>query len=234
MKKRSNQLRPLKFKRNFIETAAGSTLVEMGKTRVLCTASFETDLPPWRVESGLGWVTAEYDMLPASTSPRKARKTGRPDSRSLEIQRLVGRVLRAVVDFEKLGPNAICLDCHVLQADGGTRTAAINGSFVALYDAVRQGLKEKRITENPINDFVAAVSVGICFGKPVLDLDYELDSTAEVDMNIAMTGDGRFVEIQGTAEQQPFDNDRLSQMLLLAQKGIKHIITEQKRILRIR
>ncbi len=184
--------------------------------------------------SGLGWVTAEYEMLPASTQPRQARKSGRPDGRGMEIQRLVGRTLRAVVDFEKLGPNAVYLDCHVLQADGGTRTAAINGSFVALYDAVRWGMKQKMVPAHPLRDCVGAVSVGVCDGKPVLDLDYELDSTADVDLNIAMTSEGRFIEIQGTAEQEPFDDDQLAVMLQLARKGIREIISEQKRVLRLK
>jgi len=198
--------------------------MEMGNTKVLCTASWESGVPAWRKDSGLGWVTAEYSMLPGSTSPRKTRpRNGYTDSRGLEIQRLIGRVLRAVVNFEILGANTIVLDCDVVQADGGTRTAAINGSFVALTDAVRYALKQKCITENPITQRVAAVSVGLVEGKPVLDLDYERDSVAEVDMNVAMTEAGQFVEIQGCAERIPFSLEQLDTLLILARKGIKQI-----------
>jgi len=233
-KRRADQLRVLRFKRNFIESAAGSVLIEMGKTQVLCNGSFVNEVPGWRQESGLGWLTAEYCMLPAASTPRKPRsRTGHTDGRGTEIQRLVGRVLRAVVDFKKLGENTIYLDCDVLQADGGTRTAAINGSYVALVDAVRYGLKEKYLDENPLTGMVAAVSVGMVKGKAVLDLDYELDSTADVDMNVAMTGDGRFIEIQGTSEQVPYTYEELEKMLGLARKGIKKILSEQKRCLRL-
>lgn len=232
IKRRANQLRPLRITRHYIDSAAGSVLIEMGQTRVLCNASFVNELPRWRKESGLGWVTAEYSMLPAATSPRKPRsRTGHTDGRGMEIQRLVGRVLRAVIDFKKLGPNTIYLDCDVLQADGGTRTAAINGCYMALVDAVRYGLKEGFITENPIKAAVAAVSVGIVKGRVALDLDYELDSNADVDMNVAMTDDGRFIEIQGTAEQSPYTTEELDKMLTFAKKGIKKILAEQKKAL---
>ncbi|MBN1764725.1 MAG: ribonuclease PH [Sedimentisphaerales bacterium] len=224
----------MKITRNFIECAHGAVLIQMGRTRVLCCASLVAELPRWRQEAELGWVTAEYSMLPASTSPRKPRsRAGHTDGRGTEIQRLVGRVLRSVVDFKKLGPNTIYLDCDVLQADGGTRTAAINGSFVALMDAVRYGIKQGVISENPVTNMVGAVSVGMVKGKPVLDLDYQLDSQAQVDMNIAMTEDGRFIEVQGTAEQEPFTNDQLDKMLSLARSGIKIIIKEQKKCLKI-
>jgi ribonuclease PH len=232
-KRRANQLRPIRIKRNFIDCAAGSVLFEMGRSRVLCNASFVNELPKWREASGLGWVTAEYSMLAASTVPRKPRnKLGGVDGRSSEIQRVVGRVLRAVVDFVKLGSNTIYLDCDVLQADGGTRTAAINGSFVAMVDAVRFGLREGLIKENPITAAVAAVSVGIVKGKVVLDLDYEMDSNAQVDMNIAMTDDNRFIEIQGTAERAPFEAEQLEKMLSLGRAGIKKILLEQKKCLK--
>ena len=228
-KRRADQLRPLRFRRGFVDTAAGSVLVEMGRTRVLCNASVVTEIPRWREGSGLGWVTAEYSMLPAAATPRKPRsRTGHTDGRGTEIQRLVGRVLRAVVDMEKLGRNTIYLDCDVLQADGGTRTAAINGAYVALVDAVRYARKGKMIDDNPIKEAVGAVSVGMVKGKAVLDLDYELDSGAEVDLNVAMTGDGRFVEIQGTAEQVPFSEEELGKMLALARRGINKILRKQK------
>jgi ribonuclease PH len=233
-KRRANELRPIRIARNYIETASGSALIEMGRTRVLCTASFVPELPRWRQESGLGWVTAEYSMLPASTYPRRSRsRFGHTDGRGTEIQRLIGRVLRAVVDFEKLGPNTIYLDCDVLRADGGTRTAAINGSFVALVDALRFGLKEDWIQENPLTAAVAAVSVGLVKGKPVLDLDYELDSQADVDMNIAMTDKAEFIEVQGCAEQGAFSQEQLDKMLRQARRGIKQIIARQKKCLKL-
>ena len=224
-KRPRTQLRPIRIRRGFTDYAGGSVLIEMGQTRVLCTACLTGDLPRWREEEGLGWVTAEYSMLPSSTPQRKARaRSGHTDSRGTEIQRLIGRVMRAAVDFKKLGPNTIVLDCDVLQADGSTRTAAINGSYVALVDAVRAGMKAGLIEESPITAAVAAVSVGIVRGKAVLDLDYELDSTAEVDMNVAMTDKGQFLELQGTAEQAPFTTAQLEQMLTLARRGIKRIL----------
>ena len=226
--RRPTQLRPLRIKRRFTDSPAGSVLIEMGATKLLCTASFVPELPKWRQASGLGWVTAEYSMLPASTGQRKARsKIGHTDGRGTEIQRIVGRVLRSVIDFAKLGPNTIYIDCDVLQADGGTRTAAINGGYVALADAIKYGLRQGFINQNPLKAAVAAVSVGIVNDKIVLDLDYHLDSAAQVDLNVALTDDGRFVEIQGTAEQAPFTTDQLEKMLKLAQRGIKQILKEQ-------
>jgi len=214
--------------------AGGSVLIEMGDTKVLCTASFApAEVPSWRKGSGLGWVTADYSMLPASTSPRKARsKIGHTDSRGTEIQRLIGRVLRSVVDFQKLGENTIYVDCDVMQADGGTRTAAINGGYIALAAAVRWAMRQGIIPENPIRQAVAAVSVGIIDGKIRLDLDYELDSRAEVDLNVAMTADGRFVELQGTGEKNTFRQDALDGMLKAARKGIRQIFKLQKEVLR--
>ena len=233
--RRADQLRPVKITRRFTDTAAGSVLIEMGQTRVLCTASWDTSLPAWRKDSGLGWVTAEYSMLPGATSPRKRRsQNGHTDSRGTEIQRLIGRVLRAAVDFEKLGPNTIQLDCDVLQADGGTRTAAINGSYIALMDAVRHGLKNKFMTESPVVSAVAAISVGMVDGRARLDLDYELDSNADVDMNVAMNGRGDFIEIQGTGEGRPFSAAHLEKMLGLARRGIKQILSLQTEALRKR
>jgi ribonuclease PH len=233
-KRRANELRPIRIKRGFTSTAAGSVLFEMGNTKVLCTASFmPNDVPSWRKESGLGWVTADYSMLPASISPRKPRsKIGHTDSRGTEIQRLIGRTLRAIVDFEKLGENSIYLDCDVLQADGGTRTAAINGSYIALVDAVRFARKNMLLPKNPLTNAVAAISVGIIKGRTYLDLDYELDSTAEVDLNVAMTDDGRFVELQGTGEQNTFTAEQLESMLTLARKGIRQIFALQKKALK--
>jgi len=234
-KRRPSQLRPIKITRGFTDTAAGSVLIEMGRTRVLCTASFEDWVPKWRQDSGLGWVTAEYSMLPGSTNPRKPRpRSGHTDGRGTEIQRIVGRVLRSVVDFEKLGPNTINLDCDVLQADGGTRTAAINGSYVALVDAVRYGMKQDLVKENPITAAVAAVSTGLIKGKAVLDLDYQWDSQAQVDMNVAMTEKGEYVEIQGTGEQGTFSGEQLEKLLKLAQKGIKEILVIQKKSLKLK
>jgi len=232
-RRRANQLRPIGIQRGFTDCAAGSVLFEMGRTRVFCTASFENKVPKWREKSGLGWVTAEYSMLPGCTSPRKPRsRMGHTDGRGTEIQRVVGRVLRAVVNFEKLGQNTINLDCDVLQADGGTRTAAINGSYIALVDAVSYGIKQGFIKENPIKAAVAAVSVGIIKGKAVLDLDYERDSQAQVDMNVAMTDKGEYVEIQGTGEQNTFTAEQLEKMLKLAGRGIKQILMVQKKILK--
>ncbi len=227
--KKTNEIRNIKFTRGFTEYSAGSVLVEMGNTRVLCTASLENSVPKWREGSGIGWLTAEYSMLPGSTLQRKQRpRNGHTDSRGTEIQRLIGRVLRSAVDYQKLGENTITIDCDVLQADGGTRTAAINGGYVALVDAVKYGIKHKLIIENPIVNAVAAVSVGICSGKPTLDLDYLHDSSADVDLNIAMNDKGEFIEIQGTGEQITFSRDQLDKMLNLGAKGIKAIISEQK------
>ncbi len=232
MTRKNNELRTIKFTRGFTDYAAGSVLVEMGNTRVLCTASFENSVPPWRKGSGLGWLTAEYNMLPGSTLTRKKRpRSGSTDSRGIEIQRLIGRVLRSAVDYEKMGENTITIDCDVLQADGGTRTAAINGGYVALVDAVNFGLKNGFIESNPLVSAVAAVSVGVFKNKGVLDLDYNLDSQAEVDMNLAMNDKGQYIEIQGTGEQIAFTSKQLDTMLRLGNKGIKAILEEQKKAL---
>lgn len=232
--RRADQLRPLRFVRKFTDSPAGAVLVHAGSTKVLCTASFVNELPQWRRESQLGWVTAEYSMLPGATCPRRARsRIGHTDGRGTEIQRLIGRAMRSVVDFEKLGPNTIYLDCDVLQADGGTRTAAINGSYVALVDAIAAATQQGLLTEDPLTCAVAAVSVGIVRGRVVLDLDYELDSQAEVDMNVVMLADGRFVEVQGAAERAAFTDEQLAHMLQLAGRGIRKVLTLQKQALRM-
>jgi len=219
----------VKFQPGFTKTSVSSVLVEFGNTMVLCTASVDSSLPPWRRPKNegdpvLGWVTAEYNMLPGSTSPRKNRDRAKVDGRTTEIQRLIGRSLRAAVDFEALGENAITIDCDVLQADGGTRTASVTGGFVALALAARSINSARPI----LTDTVAAISVGIVDGTPVLDLDYCEDSTAEVDMNVIMTGSGKFIEVQGTAESEPFDDAALQQMLTLARSGISELTQMQK------
>lgn len=231
--KKSSELRKVEFIRNFTKYAAGSVLVKWGNTWVLCTASVSDKVPPFLKDSGKGWVTAEYSMLPSSTPDRKDRdiKKLKLDARSTEIQRLVGRSLRAAVDMEKLGERQITIDCDVLQADGGTRCASITGGMVALVDAVNRLLKDKVIAENPIKRRIAAVSVGVCAGKPTLDLDYIHDSTAEVDLNVVMTDDGRFVEIQGTAEHEPFTEDSLEALKRLAKKGIRKLFELERKAL---
>ncbi len=223
--KKANELREIEFVRDFTKYAAGSVLIKWGGTWVLCTASVENKVPPFLRDTGRGWVTAEYAMLPSSTRERKERdiKKLKPDARSTEIQRLVGRALRAAIELEALGERQIVIDCDVLQADGGTRCASITGGMVALELAVRKLLAEGAIERNPIIHRVAAVSVGICEGKPVLDLDYAHDSSADVDMNIVMTDDGRFVEMQGTAEHEPFTPEQLEKLLALARKGLRKI-----------
>ena len=227
------KLRPIKITRHYTKNPAGSVLIQTGETRVLCTACFEEGVPKWREKSGLGWITAEYDMLPGATSTRKRRNRERIDGRTQEIQRLIGRCLRSVIDMSLLGKNTIMIDCDVLQADGGTRTASITGGFVALYDAVRFGLKKKLISKNAVVDHVAAVSVGVVDEKVLLDLNYEEDVAAAVDFNIAMTGRGRFIEIQGTGEEATFTRDELDKMLKFGAGGIRELIGAQKSALRI-
>ena len=231
MKRKSNQLRPIEFIRNFTKHAAGSVLVKWGDTWVLCTASVEATVPSFLKGKGQGWVTAEYAMLPSSTGGgRKDRdiKKLKQDARSTEIQRLIGRSLRAAVDMQKLGERQITIDCDVLQADGGTRCASITGGMVALEDAIRKLLADGTLAENPIVHKVAAVSVGVCDGVPTLDLDYAHDSTAEVDLNVVMTDDGRYVELQGTAEHKPFTEESLDALRALARKGLKKIFAQMK------
>ncbi|QEC50871.1 ribonuclease PH [Baekduia soli] len=213
-------LRPVAIEPGFVRTATGSALISMGETRVICTASAQDSVPRWRAGRGLGWVTAEYAMLPASTGQRKPRDGARPDGRTVEIQRLIGRSLRGVVDFAALGENSIYLDCDVLQADGGTRTAAITGAYVALALACERLVAAGTIPRSPLTGSVAAISCGIVGGRPLLDLDYPEDSAAEVDANVVMTGDGGLVEVQATAERTPLSRAHLDDLLALAELGI--------------
>lgn len=216
-----DELRPLTITRNWLDHAEGSALIEAGRTRVLVAASVEEGVPRWRKGSGLGWVTAEYSMLPRATNTRNQREAtrGKIGGRTHEISRLIGRSLRAVLDYRALGENTIMIDCDVLQADGGTRTAAITGAYVALHDAVEWLGARDLLAGAPLTDSVAAISVGVVGGVPMLDLKYDEDSVADTDMNIVMSGDGRFIEVQGTAEGEPFDRDLLNAMLDLGEKG---------------
>ena len=227
-----DQMRDVKVTRNFTMHAEGSVLIEFGNTKVLCNASVTRGVPRWLRGSGSGWVTAEYGMLPRATNSRTDREAsrGKQSGRTLEIQRLIGRSLRAAIDLDKLGENTITIDCDVLQADGGTRTASITGSYIALIDAINELKKDKNgaLKGNPIKNQVAAISVGIYKGQAVLDLDYAEDSSAETDMNVVMTETGGFVEVQGTAEGAPYTQDELNQMLTLAKKGIEELTTIQK------
>ena len=223
----------MRLTRHWLDHAAGSVLVEFGRTRVLCAASASPGVPRWRKDSGLGWVTAEYAMLPSSTHTRSDRESvkGRVGGRTHEISRLIGRSLRGVIDYKALGENTIVLDCDVLQADGGTRTAAITGAYVALADAVAHLRAKDALAGEPLRGSVAAVSVGIIDGEPRLDLPYEEDVRAETDMNVVMTGDGRFVEVQGTAEGAPFDRAMLDSLLGLAEKGCADLTRLQEEAL---
>ncbi len=229
----ADQLRPVVITRHYTKHAEGSVLIAMGDTKVLCTASIEERVPPHKKGSGEGWVTAEYGMLPRSTNTRSDREAarGKQSGRTQEIQRLIGRSLRCVVDLKKLGERQITLDCDVLQADGGTRCASITGAFVALHDAVAVLMKKGLLKETPITDFIAAISVGIGTEGPLLDLDYIEDSTGETDMNVVMTGAGKFVEIQGTAEGVPFSRSDMDALVGLAEKGISALIGEQRKVL---
>lgn len=224
-----DELRPIKITRNFTKIPEGSVLIEVGDTIVLCTASVEEKVPPFLKGSGKGWVTAEYAMLPRATHNRTQREAtkGKLTGRTMEIQRLIGRALRSVVDLRKLGERTIWIDCDVIQADGGTRTASITGAYIALADAIQFLLKKKSIKENPLLDTLAAVSVGKIKGETVLDLAYAEDSQADVDMNVVMTGAGKFVEIQGTAEGVAFDREDLDWFLLIAEKGIRELMAAQ-------
>ena len=226
----ADTLRGIKVTPDYLMTAEGSVLIESGHTRVLCAASVEESTPSWLRGTGKGWVTAEYSMLPRATASRTIREVtkGKPTGRTYEIQRLIGRSLRAVVDLTKLSERSIIVDCDVIQADGGTRTAAITGAFIALGIAVRKLRELGTLKENPLRDAVAATSVGIVKGVPLLDLCYEEDSKAEVDMNVVMTGAGQFVEVQSTAEQTPFDDAQLAAMLALAKKGIAELVEIQR------
>jgi ribonuclease PH len=230
MARRPSSLRKVTITRGFTDYAEGSILIEQGQTRVLCNASVESRVPSFLRGTGRGWVTAEYSMLPRSTHSRMRRdsKSARPNGRGVEISRLIGRSLRAAVDLEKLGEHSITIDCDVLQADGGTRCAAITGGMLALAEALKWLEREGKIEASPLKFNIAAISVGIIKGVPTLDLDYALDSTADVDMNVVMTEDGRFVELQGTAEQEPFSEQELTAMKTLATAGIKSLIRKQK------
>ena len=233
--RRAHQLRPVTITRQFTKHAEGSVLMTMGDTKVLCTASVEERVPPHKKGSLEGWVTAEYGMLPRATNTRSDREAarGKQTGRTQEIQRLIGRSLRAVVDLKKLGERQITLDCDVLQADGGTRCASITGAFIALQDAVNGLVKSGKIAESPINDFVAAISVGIGHEGAILDLDYVEDSSCETDMNVVMTGSGAFIEIQGTAEGSPFSKADMDALMALAESGIRDLVIAQKQALGI-
>ena len=229
----NNQLRPISFVRNFTKHAEGSVLVSYGETKVLCTASIETQVPRWLKGKGKGWITAEYGMLPRATHERTQREAakGKQSGRTQEIQRLIGRSLRAMVDLEKLGENTIHIDCDVLQADGGTRTASITGAAIALVDALEKLQATKKLKADPLVGLVAAVSVGIKNGEVLLDLNYSEDSSCDTDLNVVMTQKGEFIEIQGTAEEKPFTRAQVDEMLAVAEAGIKQLIAEQQAVL---
>ena len=229
-KRASDEMRPVSFERGLSRHAEGSCLVKFGDTHVLVTATLEEKLPPWLKNQGRGWVTAEYGMLPRATHERTRREAsaGRPSGRTLEIQRLIGRSLRTVTDLQALGERQITVDCDVVQADGGTRTAAITGAWIALRDCIEWMKKRSMVTKNPLKDHVAAISCGIFKGEPVLDLDYAEDSEADTDMNFVMTGTSGIVEIQGTAEKTPFSDAELAALIALARKGVQRLIELQK------
>ncbi|MBI4691635.1 MAG: ribonuclease PH [Nitrospirae bacterium] len=233
--RKNTEIRELKITRDFIGTAEGSVLIEMGGTRVICTASIEDKVPQFLKDRKKGWVTAEYSMLPKSSRSRVMRESsiGRIGGRTHEIQRLIGRALRAVVDLDIIGERTVWIDCDVIQADGSTRTASITGAFICLADAMRNTLKNGLIEKMPLKDYLAAISVGIVNGEPVLDLTYAEDSTADVDMNVVMTGSGNIVEVQGTAEGSPFSRDMMDRLMELSSDGIKRIIEAQKKVIRI-
>lgn len=225
--------RPVKITRNYLKHPQGSVLIEMGDTKVICTAMVENKVPPFLKGEGKGWVTAEYSMLPGSTITRKRRSIGKVDGRSQEIQRLIGRALRSIVDFELLGERTIWIDCDVIQADGGTRTASVTGSFVAMVDAMNELVKNGDLKKLPVKNYISAISVGIVNETAMLDLCYEEDSNAKVDMNVVMSDDGKIIEIQGTGEESPFTQTELLDLLKLAEKGTKELIELQKSILEI-
>ncbi|HET9093051.1 MAG TPA: ribonuclease PH [Acidimicrobiales bacterium] len=230
-----DELRPVSFERDYTEFAAGSVLVTMGRTKVLCTASVDEDVPRWMRGTGKGWVTAEYSLLPGSSRERVSREAakGRQSGRTHEIQRLIGRSLRAVCDMNALGERQVVLDCDVLQADGGTRTASISGAYLALHDACSRLVAQGSLSRHPLTDTCAAISVGVVGAVAMLDLDYSEDSTAEVDMNVVMTGAGRYVELQGTAEGLAFSRDELEEMLRLAELGISELHALQREMVSV-
>ncbi|MDD9269907.1 ribonuclease PH [Paenibacillus sp. GCM10023248] len=229
----NEEIRPMIITPHYIKHAEGSVLIEVGDTKVICTATVEERVPPFLKGQGKGWVTAEYSMLPRATQVRNQRESakGKLGGRTMEIQRLIGRALRSVVNLEALGERSITLDCDVIQADGGTRTTSITGAFVAMAFAINKVATEKNLAKFPINDFLASVSVGVIGDTPRLDLNYEEDSQAKVDMNVVMTGQGQFVEIQGTGEEAPFSRKELDELLLLAEAGIRTMIEEQSKVL---
>ncbi len=231
--RKNNEIRGVKVHRNFIGAAEGSVLISMGNTRVICTASIEDRVPLFLKDQKKGWITAEYSMLPRSTQTRLIREssTGRISGRTHEIQRLIGRALRSVVDLSVIGERTIWMDCDVIEADGGTRTAAITGAFICLSDALKYALRNGLIDRTPLKDYLAAISVGVVNGEPRIDLCYSEDSMAEVDMNVVMTGDGKIVEIQGTAEGTPFSKTALDSLIKLAEEGINSLINMQKKLI---
>jgi ribonuclease PH len=230
----NNQLRKLELIPNYNSYAEGSCFIKFGNTHVVCTASVEEKVPNWLRGQNRGWITAEYAMLPRSNRQRVPRELKSPSGRTQEIQRLIGRSLRAVADLTKMKDISICVDCDVIQADGGTRTASITGGFVALYLAIENLISNKKLKANPIKEFVAAVSCAIHKGEKIIDVDYEEDSTAQVDINFVLTENGKIVEIQGTAEEAPFEEDELKELMNLAKDGIKQIIAEQKKVLGVK
>ncbi len=229
--RKADELRKLRITRKYIKSAEGSVLIEMGDTKVICTATIDNAVPPFLKGRGTGWVTAEYAMLPRSSAQRIQRERSKGGGRTYEIQRLIGRSLRSVVDMAGLGERTVLIDCDVIQADGGTRTASITGAYIALVDGLRHLQKEGIVTSIPVKDYLAAVSVGIVGGKPMLDLCYREDSVAEVDMNLVMTGRGKIVEVQGTAEGDPFTRAELGKLLALGGKGIRALVRRQKEVL---
>ena len=231
--RKPSQLRPLKITPSYIKTADGSVLIEMGDTRVICTAKLEERVPPFLRNSGKGWITAEYGMLPGSSQQRIGRESsrGKAGGRTHEIQRLIGRSLRSVADLKSLGERSVWIDCDVIQADGGTRTASITGAYIALMEAVRVWRERGILSADPVKDAVAAVSIGIVDGKILLDLCYEEDSKADVDMNFVMTGSGKFIEVQGTAESAPFTKKQMERMAEIAHQGIKELLQAQKKVI---
>jgi ribonuclease PH len=231
--RKTNELRPIKMTTQFTKYAEGSVLIEVGETKVICTASVEERVPPFMKGQGKGWITAEYSMLPRATHTRNQREAarGKIGGRTMEIQRLIGRALRSVVDLKQLGERTITLDCDVIQADGGTRTTSISGAFVAMSIALNKLIEDKKLSQMPITDFLASVSVGIVKEEACLDLNYEEDSRAKVDMNVVMTGSGKFVEVQGTGEEAPFSRKEFNELLELAENGIEEIILIQKDVL---
>lgn len=231
--RQTNETRPIKIERNYIKHAEGSVLITVGDTKVICTVTVEDKVPPFLRNQGTGWITAEYSMLPRATQTRNQREAtrGKVGGRTMEIQRLIGRALRSIVDLKALGEKTLWIDCDVIQADGGTRTASITGAYVALVDALYNQHKNGSLSTLPITDYLAAVSVGVVNDNPVLDLNYVEDSAAKVDMNLVMTGAGQFVEIQGTGEESPFSLDELNGMMALGREGINHLIAKQKEAL---